>query len=106
MSDEYGTPKTRDVVGRQESALNSAETRLRKFADLMEELVPRALGSKPTPPKDEFADYVLTAADAPDPVSGYATRLQDFVAQKGRAQGFKEWTAWVKRNEKRLENGH
>jgi hypothetical protein len=98
----FGTPQTDDMTGRQESALNSAETRLRKFASLMEELVPRALGSKPVSPQDEFSEYVLTAADSTDPVSGYADRLREFIAQKGRDQGFRDWKQWVKRNEKRL----
>lgn len=96
---DYGTPKAHDAVARVEKAVNAAFERIKTSFPEMQQAYPRAVGSQPVHPDEEFMEFTAGIADNPE---GVANLLNGWRQQHGDGEALKMLVDFVERNEKRL----
>lgn len=96
---QFGTPKASDAVARVEKAVNAAFERVKTVFPEMQQSYPRAVGSQPVHPDEEFAEFVGGLADNPEGVANLVTQLRQ---QHGDGEALKMVTDIILRGEQRL----
>ena len=101
---EFGSPKENDYIAKVEKSINDVVDRTTKhFEATVDRIAPRAIGSQKLSTDDEFQDYLLLHADAPDPVSVGEEWVKEKAGQYGLPKALEMYADFVERNERRLE---
>lgn len=92
-----------NLVGRAERVGNNVMDRLEKVIGSLENIVPRPIGAEKLSQDDELEDYLLTIAQAPDPVQAGLDRINEWAQTYGLPRAQTMFVDFVTRNEKRIQ---
>lgn len=100
---QFGSPKEKDFVAKIEKSVNDVvERTAQHFEETVDRIAPRAIGSQKVPPDEEFAEYLTTIADTPDPTEAGFQWVSEKAQQYGLLGALDRFASYVERNERRL----
>ena len=101
---QFGSPKQNDYIAKVEKSINDVVDRTTKhFEAAVDRIAPRAIGSQKLSTDEEFSDYLLLHADAPDPTEAGYQWVSEKAGQYGLPKALELYADYVARNEARLQ---
>ena len=99
----FGTPNAKDEIARIERGINEVVDRATQhFESVVDRIAPRPIGSTKLPPGEQFRDYLMTIAAAPDPVQAGTDWVTEHAKSVGVMKALSDFLDMVTENEKRL----
>jgi len=99
----FGTPNAKDEIARVERGINDVVDRaVKHFESVVDRIAPRPIGSTKLPPEEQFRDYLMTIAAAPDAVQAGTDWVTERAKSVGVRKALSDFLDIVSVNEKRL----
>lgn len=93
-----------DIVKRIEGIAQNVFGRLEGIVGNLGPQVEREIGSERVPPDEELSEYIMTIAQAPDPVKAATDLIKEWEGSMGGLQRAQTaFVEYVERNEKRIQ---